>query len=322
MARFFAMFLSMIVPSQNTLANPVTCVGVALHTGAKVTMTLKPAAEHSGIVFKRVDVTDRENVVPAQYDRVSETRLGTTISNDEGVSVSTIEHLMAAFWGCRVDNAIVELDGPEVPIMDGSSEPFLFLIECAGIKKQDAPRRLIRVKKRVEVQDGDKTISIEPSERFAVKLGIDFNSKVIDNQQGTFVCNGTSFKAELARARTFGFAHEVEALRAAGLARGGSLDNAIVIKDDKVLNEDGLRYGDEFVRHKILDCIGDTYLCGAYLQGVITGTKTGHEMNNKLLHALFADNDAWEEVKPEAESFGDFLVPFSSDSFTSSFAAA
>lgn len=286
------------IPLQQTLMNRVSCVGVALHTGAKVAMTLNPAAANTGIVFKRTDVTDADNVVQALYNKVTCTMLGTTIANANGVSVGTIEHLMAALWGCGVDNALIELDGPEVPIMDGSSEPFVFLIECAGVKELSAPRRIIEVLKEVEVVDGDKRVRISPAPAFGVSLDIQFDSSAIAHQQHAFDAADVSFKTDLSRARTFGFEHEVSKLREMGLARGGSLDNAIVVSGDKVLNEGGLRYADEFVRHKVLDCIGDVYLAGGTIQGHISASRTGHALNNKLLHALFSTEGAWRLKAP------------------------
>ena len=286
-------------PMQHTIANSVNCVGIALHTGAKVSMTLLPAPVHTGILFQRTDITDRANTIPALYSNVTNTMLGTTISNASGVSVGTIEHLMAALWGCGIDNVIVALDGAEVPIMDGSAEPFVFLIECAGSEMQSAPRRVIEVLKTVEVVEGDKRAAISPAAHFGVNLQINFNSDVISVQNCTFQATDVSFKTDLSRARTFGFEHEVSKLREMGLALGGSLDNAIVVSGDKVLNKEGLRYKDEFVRHKVLDCIGDVYLAGGMLMGQISGVRSGHGLNNKLLHKLFATKDAWRIATPE-----------------------
>lgn len=291
----------MLFSYQRTLKNKIHCFGVGLHTGMTVSMHLVPAAEDSGVVFRRTDINDKPNEVPADYRYVSNTMLGTTLSNDAGVKVGTIEHLMAALWGCGIDNVIVELDGPEVPIMDGSSEPFVFLIECAGIAEQHKMRRVIEVLKKVDVQDGQSYASIDPAEGFSLSLEIDFNSKAIANQQCMFDSRDFSFKTDISRARTFGFAHEVDQLRKAGLAKGGSLENAIVVSGDQVLNKGGLRYKDEFVRHKTLDCIGDFYLAGAYVKGHFHGIRPGHALNNKLLHAFFADTSAWRVLKtPES----------------------
>lgn len=281
----------MTFPYQHTIENPISCTGIGLHSGANVHMTLMPAPEDTGIVFVRADKKDA--LVRADYRNVTSTMLGTTISNEEGVSVATVEHLMAAFWGCNIDNARVILDGPEVPIMDGSSEPFVFLIECAGVKKQARHRRMIEVLKKVEVVENDKYMAITPAEHFSVGLKIDFKDKVIATQTGQFNASDVNFKQDLCRARSFCFEHEVSFLREKGLAQGGSLDNAVVVSKTGVLNEGGLRYEDEFVRHKILDCIGDFYLGGAFFLGNFVGSRTGHGLNNKLLHKLFSDPQAW-----------------------------
>lgn len=278
---------------QHTIARPVNCTGVGLHGGDKIQLTLKPAPEGHGIRFIRRDVSGFNPEIAADFRNVTSTNLGTTISNDEGTLVSTIEHLMAAFWGCNIDNAIVELDGPEVPIMDGSSEPFVFLIECAGVAEQKAQRKVIEVLKPISITEKDKSVSVEPAENFSVSLEIDFASKAIANQRGVFHSTDVSFKSDLCRARTFVSENEVDYLRSMGLAKGGSLDNAIVVSDSKVLNKDGLRYRDEFVRHKILDCIGDFYLAGGLIKGHFTGYRSGHTLNNKLLRAFFADTSAW-----------------------------
>ncbi len=286
-------------PLQHTLAHSVSCTGIALHTGAQVSMTLHPASENTGIRFVRSDLRDRPNEVQADFRHVTCTRLGTTLTNEANASVATTEHLMAALWGSNVDNAIIELSGPEVPIMDGSSEPFVFLIECAGLKEQRAPRRIIEILKTVEVTDGEKRASLTPASQFGLSVEINFNNKVIAHQAYNIDFGRASFKTELCRARTFGFEHEVAQLREMGLARGGSLENAIVVGEDKVLNEGGLRYQDEFVRHKALDCIGDIYLAGAHIRGHVHGVRTGHDLNHKLLTALFADRSAWRMVAPE-----------------------
>lgn len=279
---------------QTTLNSAIGCSGIALHSGGKVSLTIKPAEADYGIVFKRTDLKGGGAEIPARWDKVVATNMCTTLGNGGGVTISTVEHLMAAFAGCRIDNALVEVSGPEVPIMDGSAQPFVFLIECAGIKELDAPRRVIRVRKAVSVSDGDGMATLVPGEGFSVNFEIDFNSAAVSRQVLEVGLFNGSFKKELARARTFGFLHEVERLRAAGLARGGSLDNAIVISGDKVLNEDGLRYDNEFVRHKALDAIGDLYLAGAPVLGRFHGVCSGHAANNGLLAALFADPDAWE----------------------------
>lgn len=278
---------------QRTLKAPIDCTGVALHSGSTVRMVINPAEANTGIVFRRTDIAGKGAEIAARWDNVVDTRLCTVLGNADGVTVSTVEHVMAALAGCGIDNAIVELNGPEVPIMDGSSEPFVFLLECAGVVEHDVPRRVIRVHKFVSVSDGESTVSIGPSSRFEIDMEIDFQSQAVDHQSINLgVVNG-AFSKELARARTFGFLHEVEAMQAAGLARGGSLDNAIVVSGDRILNEDGLRFDDEFVRHKALDAFGDMYLAGGQLVGAFSGVRSGHALNNKLLHALFADDSAW-----------------------------
>jgi UDP-3-O-[3-hydroxymyristoyl] N-acetylglucosamine deacetylase len=280
------------VVMQRTLKTSINCSGVALHSGLKVSMTLFPADANSGIVFKRIDIAGRGAEIPARWDHVVDTRMCTTLGNDDGVTIGTVEHLMAALAGCGVDNARIELNGPEVPIMDGSSQPFVFLVDYAGVVDQDTPRRVIRVLKSISVDDGAARLS--PGSHLSLDFEIDFDNELVSKQTlSVGVVNG-SFAKELARARTFGFLHEVEALRAAGLAKGGSLDNAVVVSGDSVLNEGGLRYDDEFVRHKVLDAIGDLYLSGAPIIGNFQGVCSGHATNNALLHALFADPDAWE----------------------------
>ena len=276
---------------QQTLKTSIHCAGVALHSGAKVSMTLMPAPVGSGIVFRRVDIGPGA-MVRAAWDCVVDTRL-CTVLGENGVIVGTVEHLLAALSGCGIDNAIVELDGPEVPIMDGSAAPFVFLVECAGIAEQDAPRRVIRVLKPVAVEHGQAKASLSPGKFLSMNFEIDFDSAAVSNQRIKLgLVNGT-FRSEVARARPFGFLHEVEKMRAAGLALGGSLDNAIVIAGDKILNQDGLRFRDEFVRHKVLDAVGDLYLAGAPIIGEFTGVCSGHAVNNRLLRALFADDAAW-----------------------------
>lgn len=291
---------------QKTIASKVSCVGIGLHSGVQINLSLSPADADSGITFVRTDVKDKNNVVPACYKNVSNTMLGTTLRNDDGVHVATIEHLMAALWGCGVDNCLVELDGPEIPIMDGSSEPFVFLIECAGKKEQNKTRKVIEVLKEIRVMESESAdsayITIAPADAFSVGLEIDFGDKIIANQKTIFDSRDVSFKSDLCRARTFGFEHEVDMMRENGLARGGSLENAIVVNKDGIVNKEGLRYSNEFVRHKILDCIGDVYLAGAYLKGHLHGFKSGHGLNNKLLHEFFSDKDAWRLVQlPEGE---------------------
>lgn len=273
---------------QHTVAAEVSCVGVALHTGDMVNMTIRPAGVNTGILFVRKDV-EQNNVVPARYDAVMETTLGTTIANSAGVTVSTIEHVMAALWGAGIDNARVELDGAEVPIMDGSSEPFTFLLDCAGRVQQRATRRTIEILREVRVEEGKSVATISPSDSFVLEVEIAFNHPLIATQKAEYDFSDTSFKQSLARARTFGFARDVEKMRSMGLALGGSLHNAIVLGEEDILNEGGLRYADEFVRHKALDCVGDYFLATGHLQGRISTSRPGHGINNKLIRAVFAD---------------------------------
>ena len=283
---------------QKTFKSAISCSGVALHSGNKVFMTLMPGEPDSGIVFKRTDISGSGAVIKATWDNVVETTMCTTLGNDDGVTISTVEHLMAALSGSGIDNAVIEVNGPEVPIMDGSAAPFIFLAECAGTIEQDKPRRYIRILKAVSTGDDEKSASIVPSDGFTVDFDIDFESAAVSRQSISIGMAGENFKNEVSRARTFGFLHEVEALRAVGLAKGGSLENAVVVSGDKVINEDGLRYDDEFVRHKVLDAVGDLYLAGGGLLGHFHGVCSGHAVNNQLLRALFADKDAWcyEEI--------------------------
>lgn len=275
---------------QRTLKNPIHCSGVGVHSGRKVHMTLKPAPAGHGIVFRRSDTGE---AVPALWRHAVESPLCTTLVTPSGDKITTIEHLMSAFVGLGVDNALVELDAPEVPIMDGSAAPFVFLLECAGTEEQAAPRRWLEVLKPVEVVDGQRSARLLPDERTHLAFAIDFPNAVIQRQTWSGSVTPASYKREIARARTFGFLPEVEALRARGLARGGSLDNAIVIDGARVLNEGGLRYADEFVRHKVLDAIGDLYLMGGPLLGRFEGERAGHALTLRLLNALFADAAAW-----------------------------
>ncbi len=287
---------------QHTLKAPIHCSGLGLHTGDRITLSLCPADPDTGIVFRRTDLTNGARDIPARFDRVVDTRLCTTLVNDHGTRVATVEHLMAALAGCGVDNAVVEIDGREVPIMDGSAAPFVFLIECAGVAAQDAPRRTLVVERPVSVEDAPAAARLEPGPGFTLALGIAFESRAIGRQDLFVEIGGDSFKTELCRARTFGFLQEVEALRAAGLARGGSLENAVVVDGDRIVNEEGLRCEDEFVRHKALDCVGDLALAGYPITGHFRGHRTGHGLNNRMLHAFFADSENWtlmpvEEVR-------------------------
>ena len=279
-----------LVP-QKTLRSAVHCTGIGLHSGAKVSMTLKPAEPNAGISFVRTDLGGV--TIPARWDHVVDTRLCTVVGNSDGVTIGTVEHLMAALAGLHVDNAVVEVDAPELPVMDGSSGPFVFLIECAGLLEQACARRAIRVLEPVRATGDGWAISLTPGNGFSVDVEIDYGRSAVGNQSLALdLVNGT-FKKELARARTFGFLDEVQELRAAGLARGGSLDNAVVISGDRILNEEGLRYQDEFVRHKALDAIGDLYLAGGPIIGRFHGMRSGHTGNNRLLRALFARAGSW-----------------------------
>jgi UDP-3-O-[3-hydroxymyristoyl] N-acetylglucosamine deacetylase len=288
---------------QTTLSHSVSCEGIGLHSGAMVQLVLKPAPAGSGITFKRTDMAQHA-LVPARYDVVTETRLGTTLRNVQGVSVSTVEHLMAALWGAGVDNALIELDAPEVPIMDGSSAPFSALIAQAGLTRLAAPRRMVKLLKTVEVAEGASLARVAPNtegeEGCVLDITIDFNDTVIRRQSARFDFREVTFEQALSRARTFCFEHEVEAMRKAGLALGGSLDNAIVVGKDGVLNEGGLRFDHEFVHHKALDCVGDLFLAGLRIDGHFTFMRPGHGINNKLLRAVFADESAYAIVQAGA----------------------
>lgn len=281
---------------QRTLKNVIRATGVGLHTGEKVYLTLRPAAPDTGIVFRRVDL-DSPVDIPAKAENVGDTRLSTTLVKD-GVRISTVEHLLSAFAGLGIDNAYVDVSAPEVPIMDGSAGPFVFLIQSAGVEEQNVAKRFIRIKEPVEICEGDKVARFEPFNGFKVSFGIDFDHPAMsdDSTRSVIDFSSTSFVKEVSRARTFGFLRDIEMLRENGLALGGSMDNAIVVDDFRVLNEDGLRYEDEFVKHKILDAIGDLYLLGHSLIGAFSGYKSGHELNNRLLKALIAQPEAWEEV--------------------------
>jgi UDP-3-O-[3-hydroxymyristoyl] N-acetylglucosamine deacetylase len=282
--------------NQRTLKNVIRATGVGIHTGEKVFMTLRPAAVNTGIVFRRTDL-DPVVEVPAFATHVGDTSMNTTLEQD-GVRVSTVEHLMSAFAGLGIDNAYVDLSNAEVPIMDGSAGPFVFLIQSAGIEEQSAAKRFIRVLEPVEVRRDDKWARFDPYDGFRVSFKIDFNHPVFRSHQSfaSVDFSTTSYLKEIARARTFGFMRDIEMLRERNLVLGGSMDNAVVLDDYRVLNEDGLRYEDEFVKHKVLDAIGDLYLLGHGLIGAFSGYKSGHELNNLLLRELLARPSAWEEV--------------------------
>lgn len=279
---------------QRTLKNSIRATGVGLHTGDKVYLTLHPSEPNTGIRFRRVDL-DVPVMIAARPENVGETKLSTTLVRD-GVKVSTVEHLLSALAGLGIDNAIVDVSAAEVPIMDGSAGPFVFLLQSAGVVEQDEPKQYIRIKRAIRVEDGDKWAAFEPFDGFKVSFTIDFEHPAFSEHLKTAVMDfsSTTFVKEVSRARTFGFMKDIEFLRENNLALGGSLDNAIVVDEDKVLNEDGLRYADEFVKHKILDAIGDLYLLGYSLIGEYQGFKSGHALNNKLLLTLLNDKDAWE----------------------------
>lgn len=278
---------------QRTLRGTAQCSGVGIHSGETMNMRLLPAEVDTGIVFVRTDLQNGARTIPARWDHVIDTQLCTVIGNGHGGKVGTIEHLMAALHAAQIDNAIVEIDGPEVPIMDGSADAFVFLIEMAGVQEQKEPRREIVLLKTVEIEADGKRASLIPADAATFSVGISFNKKLIQTQNYDFDPEIGDFKNEISRARTFGFYEDVEKMTKLGLMRGGSLDNAVVIKGEEIMNEDGLRFDDEFVRHKLLDAMGDLALAGASIRAHFKGYCTGHAMNNKLLHALFADPTAW-----------------------------
>jgi UDP-3-O-[3-hydroxymyristoyl] N-acetylglucosamine deacetylase len=281
---------------QHTLARPASFSGVGVHSGRPVNVTVLPAAPGIGIRFVRTDVNNLSRIVAATASSVCDTRLSTTIGNGDGVAVSTVEHLMAVFCGLSIDNAVVEIDGAEAPIMDGSCQPFVKAIDRGGRMAQPASRRYVEILAPIEVSDGDKRASLRPSDRFEIAFEIAFESAAIGRQSVDLTIDEVSFRRELADCRTFGFLHEVEALRAAGLARGGGLENAVVIEKGRVLNPEGLRRPDECVRHKVLDAIGDLYLLGAPILGRYEGLYAGHTLNNALVRALLACPEAWRNT--------------------------
>ena len=284
---------------QRTLKSLIRASGVGLHTGQKVRMTLRPAPPETGVVFRRVDLPTPVDI-PARADAVGETRLSSCLVRD-GAKVYTVEHLMSALGGLGVDNVFVDLDAPEVPIMDGSASPFVLLIQQAGIEQQRAPKRFLRVTHRVEVTDGDKWARLEPYEGYRLSFSIDFRHPVIERSTQSVVIDfaDNAYLKEIARARTFGFMHEVESLRESGLALGGGLENAVVLDEYRVLNAEGLRFADEFIRHKLLDAVGDLYLLGKPLLGAFSAHKSGHALNNRLLRAALAQPGALETVSFE-----------------------
>lgn len=290
---------SSVQPFQRTLRTPIGCTGVGLHSGRKVSLTLGPAAESAGIAFRRIDLPDQP-VIPARWDHVIDTRRNTTLGlpGRPEATVGTVEHLLAALAGSGVDNAIVDIDGPEVPIMDGSAAPFVFLIECAGLTTQTAARHVLEILRPVTVEEGGASLTLLPDPGVVptYEMEIEFASSAIRRQHRVVRLVSGAFKRDLARARTFGFVEEIEALRDAGLARGGSLDNAVVLRGATVLNAGGLRYTDEFVRHKLLDLVGDLALAGLQLRGRVVARRAGHRLNNLALRALFADPRAYRVV--------------------------
>ncbi len=286
---------------QRTLKNTIRATGVGLHTGQKIYLTLRPSAPNTGIRFRRIDL-DEPVTIQATPGNVGETTLSTTLVAGD-VKISTVEHLLSALAGLGIDNAIIDVSAAEVPIMDGSAGPFVFLLQSAGVEEQDSPKQYLRIKRSVRVEDGDKWAAFEPFDGFKVTFTIDFEHPAFAEhvKTATMDFSSTTFVKEVSRARTFGFMKDIDMLRKNNLALGGSLDNAIVVDDEKILNEDGLRCADEFVKHKILDAIGDLYLLGHSLIGAFTGYKSGHGLNNRLLRTLLADETAWEIVTFDSE---------------------
>ncbi|WP_372872381.1 UDP-3-O-acyl-N-acetylglucosamine deacetylase [Shewanella sp.] len=297
---------------QRTVKEMVKTTGVGLHSGNKVTLTIKPAPINTGIVLMRTDLNPAV-AIPAKANMVRETTMCTALVNDEGVRISTIEHLFAALAGLGIDNAVIEVDAPEIPIMDGSASPFVFLLQSAGIQEQSAAKKYLRIKRTVRVEDGDKWAEIRPFQGFRVNFAIDFNHPEIARSQQHMVMDfsSTAFVKDISRARTFGFMRDIEYLRANNLALGGSMENAVVLDEYRVLNPDGLRYEDEFVKHKILDAFGDLYVAGHAIIGEFCAYKTGHALNNQLVRAVLATQDAWELVSfdKEADAPVSFAMP-------------
>ena len=287
-----------LINMQQTIQNPISCYGIGLHSGNKTQVTLKPAPANTGVVFIRTDISQADNLVIAQYNNVCDTTLSTSIRNLAGTQISTIEHLMAAIWGCGIDNIIIEIDGPEVPIMDGSSKPFVFMIEYAGTKTQNAPKKYLKILKDICVSDNGCELFATPGETLNIDLSIDFASPAIGKQQYS-LNEKQNFRDDVADSRTFGFLNELDYLQSKGLAKGASLDNAIGIDKDIILNHDGLRHKNEFVRHKMLDLVGDLFNAGSGFIGNLSGHKTSHALNNKFLHKLFEDPNSYKLVHSE-----------------------
>ncbi len=281
--------------NQQTIVKPLSISGIGLHTGIDVSMKLFPAESDYGIKFIRKDLNDN-NVIEAIWSNVTSTKLSTTISNKNGASVSTIEHLMSALSGLHIDNIKIEINGPEVPIMDGSSIKFVNLIDSTSIKKLDKKRKILKVKKNIKVEKDNSSVELKPNNQFSINFEIDFPSKLVSQQSCQLQLVNGNYKTDIASARTFGFEKDVDLLRSNGLALGGSLENAVVVGETKILNSDGLRFEDEFVRHKILDSIGDLYLAGSPIQGFFLGNKSGHHLNNLLLRSLFSDKNNYDYI--------------------------
>ncbi|KXF80081.1 UDP-3-O-acyl-N-acetylglucosamine deacetylase [Enterovibrio coralii] len=287
---------------QRTLKTIVQTTGVGLHSGRKVTLILRPAAANTGVIYRRTDLNPPVDF-PADPASVRDTMLCTALVNDEGVRISTVEHLNAALAGMGIDNVIVEVDAPEIPIMDGSASPFIYLLQSAGIETLNAPKRFVRIKKPVRIEDGDKWAELLPYDGFRLDFAIDFNHPAIESEQQNLVLDfsSKSFIKDISRARTFGFMRDIEYLQSRNLCLGGSFDCAIVLDDYRILNEEGLRYDNELVKHKVLDAIGDLYMCGHNIIGEMRAYKSGHALNNQLLRAVLADQEAWEWATFENE---------------------
>ncbi|PQJ90056.1 MULTISPECIES: UDP-3-O-acyl-N-acetylglucosamine deacetylase [Aliivibrio] len=297
---------------QRTLKSIVQMTGVGLHSGRKVTLTLRPAASNTGVIYRRTDLNPPVDF-PADPESVRDTMLCTALVNDEGVRISTVEHLNAALAGMGIDNVVIEVDAPEIPIMDGSASPFVYLLQSAGIEELNTAKKFIRIKKPVRIEDGDKWAEIRPYNGFRLDFTIDFNHPAIesDDQKLVFDFSSQSFIKDISRARTFGFMRDIEYLQSQNLCLGGSFDCAIVLDDYRILNEDGLRFDNEFVTHKVLDAVGDLYMCGHSILGELSAYKSGHALNNQLLRAVLADQEAWEwtTIEDEQESPVAFMQP-------------
>ena len=297
---------------QRTLKSIVQMTGVGLHSGRKVTLTLRPAAANTGVIYRRTDLNPPVDF-PADPESVRDTVLCTALVNDEGVRISTVEHLNAALAGMGIDNVVIEVDAPEIPIMDGSASPFVYLLQSAGIEELNTAKKFIRIKKPVRIEDGDKWAEIRPYNGFRLDFTIDFNHPAIesDDQRLVFDFSSQSFIKDISRARTFGFMRDIEYLQSQNLCLGGSFDCAIVLDDYRILNEDGLRFDNEFVTHKVLDAVGDLYMCGHSILGELSAYKSGHALNNQLLRAVLADQEAWEwaTIEDEKEAPVAFMQP-------------